>query len=142
MKKISLLIFLVLFAVSGIMAQDDMQAVKHENSTWYRVVFVDYKQGKIDRAKEIIKEYEKAGKAAETPPPKMMWLITGDYDLMLVWKLKNGPSDLEWKWSPDGVKWWKEFISQQGSKEAAEKLSAEYSNLVFKVDSYLARKDN
>ena len=141
MKKFSLLVFIALFICTGAIAQDDMKPVKHENSTWYRVVLVNFKQGKVERAKEIIKEYQEAGKVAETPAPKMMWLITGEYDMMLIWKFENGPSDLEWKWSPNSVKWWKEFIKQQGSQDAAKELSAEYADLVSNSTSYIARKD-
>ncbi|MGQ8338330.1 hypothetical protein ACUNWD_17380 [Sunxiuqinia sp. A32] len=141
MKNLFLFVALMLFIVSGAIAQEEMKASKYENATWHEVVLVDFKPGKIKRAKEIIQLYEKAGQAAETTPPKMLWLMTGEYDMMLIWTLEDGPSEYEWKWSPDGVKWWKEFVKQQGSEEAANKLSEEYSSLVFKSTSYLARKD-
>ena len=141
MKKISLLLLVMLFIASGALAQEEMKPTKYENVSWHQVVLVDYKPGKMKRAKEIIKLYEEAGKAAETKAPEMIWLMSGEYDLMLIWTLEDGPSEFEWKYSADGIKWWKVFVEQQGSKEAAEKIQAEYMDLVFSYTSYLARKD-
>ncbi len=141
MKKISLLLFVMLFIASGAIAQEEMKPTKYENVSWHKVVLVDYKPGKMKRAKEIIKLYQESGKAAETMAPEMIWFMSGEYDLMLIWTLKDGPSEFEWKYSPDGLKWWNEFIKQIGSKEEAEKIQAEYTDLIFSYTSYLARKD-
>ncbi len=141
MKRFSLLLFVILFIASGALAQEEMQPTKYENVSWHQVVLVDYKPGKEKRVKEIIKLYEAAGKAAGTPKPEMIWFMSGEYDLMLIWTLKDGPSEFEWQFSPDGLKWWKEFVNQQGSKEVAEKIHAEYMDLISSYTSYLARKD-
>lgn len=141
MKKVYLLFVLVLVTASGLFAQEEIKPVKFENVSWQEVVLVDFKPGTIERAKEIIALYKAAGAAAQVPGPEMHWFMTGEYNMMLIWTMKNGPADMEWRRSPDGVKWWKEFISQQGSKEAAEALQKEYTSLVLKTTSYITYKE-
>ena len=141
MKTFSILIVLMFLITTVGSAQEEPKPVKHENVSWHQVVLVDYKPGKVDKAKEIIKLYQAAGQAAETEAPEMIWFMSGEHDLMLIWTLEDGPSDLEWKFSPDGVKWWKEFINQQGSKEEAEKIQAKYMDLIDSYTSYLAIKN-
>ncbi len=142
MKRLSLLVGMVCFLVSGAMAQEEMEAKKHENVTWQNVVLVDFKAGKVGEAKEIIKKYEAAGAAAQTPGPQKIWLSTGEYDLMLIWTMKDGPASMEWSISPDGAKWQNEFIKQQGSKEAADKIRQQYAELISKSTSYIGMKEN
>ncbi|MHA7112314.1 hypothetical protein ACRTDU_19480 [Sunxiuqinia elliptica] len=141
MKKISLLLVMLLFLASGLFAQDEIKPSKFENVSWHEVVFIDFKPGKVERAKEIIEEYKAAGKAAGVTGPETHWFMTGEYNMMLIWTMKGGPADLEWRRSPDGVKWWTEFIKQQGSKEAAEALQKEYASLVLKTTSYITHKE-
>lgn len=141
MKKVHLLFVLVLVTASGLFAQEEIKPVKFENVSWQEVVLVDFKPGTIERAKEIITLYKAAGAAAQVPGPEMHWFMTGEYNMMLIWTMKNGPADMEWRRSPDGVKWWKEFINQQGSKEAAEALQKEYTSLVLKTTSYITYKE-
>lgn len=139
MKRIALLLLFVGLG-TYVFAQDDLKPVKYENSTWHEVVLVKFKSGKIGEAKKIIAKYEEAGKTAGTPAPETYWFVTGSYDMLLVWDLEGGPGDLEWKWNPDGVKWWKAFVEQEG-KEEAEKLSEKYSSLVAASSSQIVRKD-
>lgn len=141
MKRISLLFVLAIFLVTGVLAQEEIKAIKYKDVTWHRVVMVNYKPGKITRAKEIIKMYQAAGAAAQTKGPEEHWMVTGKYDVMLIWHMEGGPSDMEWQRSPDGAKWTKEFIKQQGSKEAADKIRQEYASLIANSDSYISRKN-
>lgn len=140
--RTTILIGLLLFITTCIMAQDEPQAKKYENVTWHRVVKVDYKAGKVGRAKEIIKMFEAAGAEAGTPGPEKYWFSTGKYDLMLIWKFDNGPADLEWSTTENSVKWRKAFIKLQGSEEKVNKLQKEYSSLVSSVSSEICRKEH
>jgi hypothetical protein len=61
--------------------------------------------------------------------------------MLLIWDLEGGPSDLEWASSPDGEKWWKAFVAQEGSEEAAQKLQDKYNALVASSTTQIVRKD-
>lgn len=141
MKKCSFLMFFVAVLSVTSLAQDDVEPAKYENVTWHQVVMIDFEQGKTGRAKEIIAQFEKAGEEAGTSSPELYWLSTGEYDAMAIWKLDNGPADLEWRITPDDVKWWKAFVKQQGSEEAANKLQDEFGGLVERSTSFLSRKE-
>ncbi len=141
MKKVILFVGMMAFLVSNAMSQETVQAKKYENVSWHQIVLVNFKPGKVDRAKEIIGQYLEAGKAANLKGPEMYWMETGPYDLMLIWTMDGGPSDLEWQRSPDNVKWRSEMIKKLGSEDAVKKLSDEYSSLVSNSTNYLSRKD-
>lgn len=132
---------MIAFIGTAVFAQDEKPAPKKHDATWHRVVLVEFKPGKVGEAKAIIKKYQSAGTDAGTPMPQQFWFETGSYDMMLIWDLKNGPSDLEWSWSPDGVKWWNAFVAQEGSEEAAEEVQENYSKLVAGSTSHILRKD-
>lgn len=140
MKNWILLFVLGLFIASSVNAQDEVKPVKFENVEWYQVVLMDFEQGKVGKVQEIIKKFEAAGAEAGTPGPELYWMSTGEYDAMAIWKLDGGPSDLEWKITPDDVKWWDAFVKQQGSEEAAQKLQDEFADCIEKSTSYLSRK--
>lgn len=141
MKKLSLLLIVLFLGSSVVFAQEDVKPVKHENVTWHRIVLVNYKPGQVSRAKEIITQYEAAGDAANLKGPERYWMETGEYDLMLVWTMEGGPSDLEWDRSPNGIKWRNQMIKQLGSEEALKKLQQEYSGLIFNSTSYISLKE-
>jgi hypothetical protein len=61
--------------------------------------------------------------------------------MLLIRDLEGGPCDIEWDWSPNRVKWWKAFVAQEGSEEAAQKLQEVYSFLIAGSTSQLIRKD-
>ncbi len=138
-----LFLFTLFFGLAAyIYGQEDAKPMKYENSTWYEMVCVNFKPGKMGEAKKIMAKYESAGAAAGIKGPETYWFVTGPYDMMLVWELEGGPSDLEWKYSPESVKWWKAFVKQEGSEEAAEKLQEQYSSFIADGNSQLLRKDN
>uniref|UniRef100_UPI003216AD61 hypothetical protein n=1 Tax=uncultured Draconibacterium sp. TaxID=1573823 RepID=UPI003216AD61 len=141
MKKLMVLIGVLFFIVSIVSAQDEVKPAKHENVTWHNVVRIDYKPGQIKRAKEIIKIYEAAGAEAGTPGPEKFWFETGKYDLMLIWKMENGPSDMEWSRSENNIKWRKALIKQLGSEEKVKEIQEEYTSLVSSSTNEICMKE-
>ena len=140
MKKFTFLIA-VFFISASIFAQSEKPTPsKHADVSWHTVSVIDFKPGAVADAKKIIERFESASLAAQTPGPVVYWFETGKYDLVVIWELKEGPSDLEWSWSPDGVKWWNAFVAQEGSEEAAKKLQDEYSALIASSVKNVARK--
>lgn len=120
-----------LFITGSAFAQDEGGPVKYENAVYFSMSNVDFKSGKAERAFEIIREhYMKASKAAGLPEPYALHFKTGEWDAAFIWKLENGPTDLEWYISPNDVKWMDALAKQEGGKEAAQKLMAEFSSLI------------
>ena len=141
MKKVSILLVLMFAIAAGTWAQNNLKPTKHENVTWHRIVLIKFHQGKVSRAKEILKIYGEAGDAAGLKGPQQYWLITGEYNLMDVWTLEGGPSDLEWSRSPNNIKWRAEMVKKLGSDEAVRILQDEYQSLIADRISYLSRKE-
>jgi len=141
MKKLCLLIVMLFLGSTIVFAQEVVKPEKYVNVTWHRVELVNFKPGQVSRAKEIMTQYQTAGDAANLKGPERYWMETGEYDLMLVWTMEGGPSDLEWDRSPNGIKWRAQIIKQLGSEEALRKLQQEYSGLISNSTSYISRKE-
>lgn len=137
MKKLAVLIILAL-GFQFAMAQEEMEPQKWENTTWQIIEVIKFKSGHMDEAKEVIEKYKAAGEPGQMP--EMYWFVFGEWDLMLMWEVPDGPSYLEWKRSPRGIKWYKKFLEQQGSKEEAEKVMEAYSETVQDSKSFLTRQ--
>lgn len=141
MKKGLLFFGVMLFLASGSFAQNDVQSKKYENVTWHRVVLLDIKAGKMGRAMEIIEIYKAASTAAGLKNPQTYWLMSGEYNIMTVWTMEGGFSDMEWDTSPNGIKWRAELVKKLGSEEAVLELQHEFQSLQQGSTSYIARKD-
>ena len=122
-------------------AQDDAQPTKWTGVEWYTITNVDFVNGKQDEALKIIREhFLPASDAAGTPKPQMILMnATGEWDMTIVWKMQEGPAGMEWRRSPDNVKWWKAAVARAGSEEAAEQLGEEYGSYVQRSSSTIMR---
>jgi len=107
---------------------------------WHTITVVDYKPGTVDEAKALIQKFETASETSGTTLPVIYWFESGKYDLVVTWKLKDGPADLKGKWSPDGETWWNALVAQEGSEEAAIKIQADYNELIASSVTSVARK--
>ncbi|BBE36007.1 hypothetical protein [Sphingosinicella microcystinivorans] len=127
-KFVSLCVASAFVVASPVAAQDT--AKKRENVSYHVMEFVKYKEGKGERAYEIVKKYfDPASVASKTPIPEEYHVQYGDWDDVLVWPMKSG-ADIEWQYSPDDVAWFAELHKLTGSKEASEKLLEEWSGLI------------
>lgn len=112
-------------------AQDNEGPVKYENAVYFTMTIVDFKPGKAERAFEIISDhYMKASEVAGLPGPYQLHFKTGEWDAGFIWKLENGPADLEWYRSANDVKWMEALSKQEGGGKAAQKLMAEFNSLI------------
>jgi hypothetical protein len=113
---------------------------KDEHYTWHSITMIDYKPGTLEEVRTLIRKFETASVSAGTDVPDLYWFKSGKYDLVLTWKLKEGNTDFQGKWSPYGEPWWNALVHQEGSEEAARKLQSQYNNLVASSVTTLARK--
>lgn len=121
-----------------------IQATKFKNVTWYGIAQVNFKQGKMQDALSIVKKYFiPASKAAGNPGPVMaLENFTGQWDMTIIWRLKDGPSDLEWKVSPEGSAFRKQLVKLLGSKEKANKLWQKYDSYIVNSTYNIAMQED
>jgi len=143
MRRIPVLILAVLLVAPGhLVAQDDdAQPTKWTGVEWYTVTNIDFVNGKQDDALKIIREhFMPASEKAGTPRPTMILMNeTGEWDMTVVWKMKDGPAGMEWRRSPDNIKWWKAAVEMAGSEEAAEEIGERYGSYVQRASSTITR---
>jgi hypothetical protein len=138
----SKLVFIVSLVIGALLAAhaEEPKTAQKSKVVWHTITIVDYKPGTNETALAIIQKFESASKTAGTSSPDIHWLESGKYDLVITWKLKDGPADLKGKWSPDGEAWWNALVAQEGSEEAAAKLQAEYNELIESSVTSVARR--
>lgn len=119
-------------ALAPVAAQAQDTAQKAEDVTWARVTMTRFHPGKRDRAIEIIKNYfAKADRnSGVNSGVHGIHLDTGQWDVIYVFPMKGGPGDMAKRSTPEDEKWMAEMIKLTGSKEAAEKIIAEFDSLV------------
>lgn len=131
LPAISALALAFVVTPSGAQAQD-AGAQAADDVTWARVSMTRFHPGKRDRAIEIIKNYFAKADAASGVNSGVhgIHLDTGQWDIIYVFPMKGGPGDMAKRSSPEDEKWMTEMVKLAGSKEAAEKIIAEFETLV------------
>jgi hypothetical protein len=144
MKKLTVLIVLIIvlvLAISRGFAQSDLKPKKFDNPQWKEMVYIDFQVGKDERAMTIIKEYfiKAAKKAGLQEPEMMLSMISGEWNLVLIWRMKGGVEDLNWEISPDNVAWMKALGEVAGGADKAKALLDEYLGLINRTAVQYAR---
>ncbi len=145
MKKLllyaTMIFFCNLLTTTLVQAQQEMKAKKFDNPEWKRIVFIKFKADKVGRAKEIIQNYyAKAGQKAALPGPSMVVdLMTGEWDMMVVWDMKGGIEEMNWETSPNDVKWMTAMNDIAGGADKAKVIMDEFSSLITRETSYIGK---
>ena len=80
------------------------------------------------RTWEIIsKHFIPAAKAAGVPAPSVYHTETGAPRTIIVSNLSGGAGDMEWRYSPEDVKWMSALAQQLGGQDKAMALVKEYN---------------
>jgi len=129
---------LFLLAAPAQAQEEGPEAQRLEGVTWNQVVLVDFKAGEEDRAMEMISNnFLAASKKAGTQVPRLIDLQTGPWDMMLVWTMEDGPSEMAWETSPEQAKYQKTLMEMVGGKKEMEKIGDEYTSLINRSTSFL-----
>ncbi len=142
MRSIAIGLACVLVLPLSAAGQDAPAAAKWTDVDWYRVVQIDFESGKMNAAMDFIDEhFVPATEAAGTPGPAMLlWHETGEWDLTVLWVMAEGPSSMEWRRSPDNIKWWSALVAHEGGADAAAAVWAEWNSMIERTNSFIARK--
>ncbi len=141
--RFSFTVLAFLFCFHSISAQEEeMKPKKYDNPEYYVITYLKFDTGKAQQAKKIVQEYfAPAGEKAGLPGPSMMLdLVTGEWDMMIAWQLKEGLEAMNWEISPDDVKWGKAFHELAGSPEKAEEINKEWQSYISSSKTQLARR--
>jgi hypothetical protein len=118
--------------------EEEPEVQRLEGVTWNQIQLVDFRVGKEERAMELIAKYAiPAYKKAGTQIPRIIQLGTGSWDVMYVFEMKEGPSEMTWETSPESVKIQKAMMEMEGGKEKMEKLGDEYQSLINRTTSFI-----
>ena len=134
-------LFLALFLAAPVLAQDELVAKKLDDPQWRSVVMVKFHSGKMGRAMELIDEFQQVTKKAGTPGPELaLRMSTGEWDMMMVWLMEGGISDMDWDTSPNSVKWRMAAAEHFGSADKFKATWEEYRSLIMESKRDIARK--
>jgi hypothetical protein len=99
-----------------------------------------YKADKSTRAKDIIANYFiKASQKAGTQVPTIIDLVSGEWDAMFIWEMKEGIEMLNWEVHPDNVKWMNALNDLAGGKDKAKALIDEFDSCVMRSYRYIGK---
>ena len=140
MKKLLAIIAPIFISALLLAHPEEPTSGNDSDVMWHTITVIDYKPGTVDAAKEYIQKFEAASEKAGIPSPVIYWFETGKYDLVVTWKLPDGPAELKGKWNPAGETWWNALVTQEGSEEAASLLQSNYNALLASSNTSVARK--
>lgn len=128
----------MLFNINIAQAEDGQRY--DDSVTWKSVVRINYKPGKMGDALKIIKDYyRKASEQAKTPMPELiMEMQTGDYDLIVVWHMEGGITDMTWETGPNDKKWRAALNELAGGEDKAQAILDEYLSYIDDASSDIA----
>ncbi len=143
MKAIKSVLAVVVFLIGAHYSfGQEMKAEKYENPEWVSIAYIKFKPMKKDAAMSIVENYfAKADQDAGIKAPTAYHLSYGEYDMMVIWEMKEGVEMLNYKMTPDDVKWMKSMAKVAGGQDKAMEKMNEFSSYVEKWDNSLARRE-
>jgi hypothetical protein len=130
-RKISAAIAAASIAFAAVPAMAQAQDQKEEARTTYRIVYLKLKPGADDRWTELGEKYfGPAADAAKLKRPKIHWLMTGPWDIMMVQQMPRGMAALDTHANAERDAVRQALVKIAGSEEAAKKIREESDSLV------------
>jgi hypothetical protein len=107
------------------MAQDEEQP-----RTTYAIEYIKLADGKAQRWAELGEKYfGPAAEAAGLPKAQVHYLMTGPWDIMMIFTMPRGMASLDTHASPERKAFWEALVKIAGSKEEAQKLLDESDSI-------------
>ena len=143
MKAIKTIFAVTVFLVATSFSfGQEMKAEKYENPQWVSISYIKFKPMKKDPAMGIIENYfAKADQDAGIDPPTTYHLSYSDYDMMVIWDMKDGLETLNYKMTPDDVEWMKSMAKIAGGEDKAMAKLEEFMSYVDDWKNTMARKE-
>lgn len=141
MRKLMILTLMFFLATNfTTLTAQELEAKKYEDPTWVRIVQLKFKPMKMEPAMEIINDYfDKADQNAGIKSPTAYHLVSGNYDMLVIWELEEGIETLNYEMSPDDVRWMTEMGKLTGGMEQTMTKLEEFYSYVDGWETELAR---
>ena len=105
-------------------------AEKQEGRTTYRIEFLKLKPGMTERWNELGEKYfGPATDAAGMERPAIHWLMSGRWDVMMVFKMPRGMAMMDSHNPPERAAFRKALVKVAGSEAAASKIMKEEAGM-------------
>ena len=122
-------------------ADAHMEAPQVAAKDWYSVVFIKFKPGKMGEAMELISAFQAVDEALGREGPIAMHMDTGEWDMMVAFKMEDGIAAMGWESNPRNEEWNAELARQLGGEEAAAAHWAKYLATIARSESHIAHID-
>ncbi len=115
---------------------------KYADVEWFSVVNVDYyASGEEAALKMVFEEFLPAARAAGLTGASFYEYATGgEWDLMIVFPMNDGPAGLEWEVSPEDIRFFGALAERAGGADEAKALFEEYSTHIARHESNVVRR--
>lgn len=144
MKKLALIAaaLAVPMAVGPASAQDDIttQPVVAKKD-WYNVVYFDFKPGMTGEAMELIEAFQAVDTKLGRDGPIAMRFASGEWDMMVAFKMDGGIAEMGWESNPAGREWDEELARQLGGADAVKAHWKKFNDLIARSKSEIAYID-
>ncbi|MCP9198601.1 hypothetical protein MKO06_01695 [Gramella sp. GC03-9] len=134
----------VLFLVISIQvgSAQEMKAEKYDNPQWVRISYIKFSPMKKDPAMEIINNYfAKADEDAGIAAPTTYHFPFGEYDMMVIWEIRDGIEELNYKMTPEDAEWMKSMAKIAGGQDKAMAKFEEFTSYIEDWKNTIARKE-
>jgi hypothetical protein len=137
MGKVTIALLIACLPLSAASAQED-KPTQFQNVTWDQIIYLKFKPGKRVRAGEILEyNFAPARRAAGLPQAQGIHFATGQWDMMYVYPMRGGPSDLVWEVSPEDVAF-EAALRKQFGEAKAKALLDEWRSIVEREEHQIA----
>lgn len=111
------------------------------NKDWYSMVFIKFHEGRAGEAMELIEAFMAVDEALGRDGPMGFHMDTGEWDMVVAFKMEGGIAEMGWASNPAGDEWNAELARQLGGEEAAREHWAKYLALVARAENHIAHID-
>jgi hypothetical protein len=122
-------------------ADDHASAPELAKKDWYEIVYIKFHAGKTREAMKMIEAFQNVDKALGREGPIGFHMNTGDWDMMIAFKMEDGIAQMGWASNPRNEEWDAELARQLGGEDKAREHWAKYLSLVADSRSEVAHID-
>lgn len=142
MNSIKTLFVAAIFFMVSCYSFGQVKAEKYDNPQWVSMSYIKFKPMKKEPAMGIIENYfAKADQDAGIDAPTVYHFVNGDYDMLVIWNMKEGVETLNYKTTPDDAKWMNSMTKIAGGPDKAMAKLEEFMTYVQDWDNTMARKE-
>ena len=122
-------------------ADNHAEAPELAKKDWYQVVFIKFHEGKQEEAMKLIEAFVAVDEALAREGPIAMHMDTGEWDMMVAFKMEDGIAQMGWASNPRNDEWNAELARQLGGEDKAAEHWQKYMATVADSRAEVAHVD-